>query len=250
MLTKIKNLLGAALVVLGSFAQAESITLASGDWAPYLAKDLKSYGYASDIVTKAFAKAGYEVDYVFLPWKRSFEEAKAGKYAGSPMWGKNAEREQDFLYSNPILTLETVFFKKAGSDFDWSATADLKGKKIGGVVGYAYGLEEEEKNQTVVIDRLGKPEGNYKKLESGRIDAVIEDRDVGMTLVNELGLTGAIEIHPKPVNARDYHLIVPKTLPNAQQLVDAFNKGLATLKESGEFDAIVAAGHRGEYGKQ
>ena len=62
-----------ALVANLSFA--EKITLANGEWAPYLSKGLKHSGYMSHIVSEAFAEEGIEVEYVFLPWKRGFEDA-------------------------------------------------------------------------------------------------------------------------------------------------------------------------------
>ena len=58
---------------------AEVVTLASGEWAPYQSKNLKNGGFISQVITESFAEEGYEVKFVYLPWKRGFEEAKAGR---------------------------------------------------------------------------------------------------------------------------------------------------------------------------
>jgi len=176
---------------------AEKITLANGEWAPYLSKDLKHYGYMSHIVSEAFAKEGIEVEYVFLPWKRGFEEAKEGKFQGSLIWGYNDERAKDFIYSDTVAELGTSLFYNKNKPIEWSEATDLKKYKMGGVIGYAYGIEELEKQGILKIDRIGKDVGNYKKLAAGRLDIVLEDTEVGHESINKLGMTDQLAAHPK-----------------------------------------------------
>lgn len=226
---------------------AEKITLANGEWAPYLSKDLKQYGYISHIVTEAFAEEGISVEYVFLPWKRGFEEAKDGKYQGSLIWGYNEERAQDFLYSDTVADLGTSLFHQKGKTIEWAEAADLKGYRIGGVVGYAYGVEDLEKSGVLKIDRIGKDIGNYKKLAAGRLDIVLEDTEVGHETINKLGMTDQLTAHPKTLKSREYSVIISKKAPNAKQLIEAFNKGLKKLKSDGRYQQYLEASRRGEY---
>lgn len=228
-------------------ANAETVRLANGDWAPYMAENLKEAGVISDIVKKAYAKTGHNVEYTFLPWKRGFEMAKNAELDGSIVWSKTAEREADFLYSEPVVDLQTVFFITNSSNFNWNTVDDLKGKKIGGVIGYSYGLEDAEKAGTVNINRIASPENNYKKLTNNRLDAVAEDRDAGMEIVHTLGIKDQVKIHPKPVKSRSYHLIISKKAANAQAKIDAFNQGLSELKSSGDYQTMLDASSRGEY---
>lgn len=234
-------------LLFSSVLHAETIKLANGEWAPYLSEELKAYGYVSDIVKQAFAEEGIEVAYTFLPWKRGFEDAKTGKLDGSIVWSKTEERAADFHYSEPVLDLQTVFFMKKDGSFDWTDKASLEDKKLGGVIGYSYGLEDEEKAGKIKITRIGNAQGNYKKLMAGRIDATPEDEAVGYNMVHELGLADQVEAHPKPLKSRSYHLIVSKASANAERYVAAFNKGLKKLQDSGKFQAIVEAARRGEY---
>jgi len=66
----LRKLIFTSLLLTGIGAQAQEITLANGEWAPYMSKNLKQAGYMSHIVTEAFAEEGITVKYVFLPWKR------------------------------------------------------------------------------------------------------------------------------------------------------------------------------------
>ncbi|WP_217651048.1 substrate-binding periplasmic protein [Atopomonas hussainii] len=234
-----------ALLPLSSFAA--EVKIANGEWSPYLSANLKKNGFVSDLVSQAFAREGMTVKYTFLPWKRGFEDTKAAKLDASIVWSKTAEREADFLYSDPVLDLQTVFFYSASKGFDWSDAASLKGKKLGGVTGYSYGFEDEEKTGAVNIQRISSAEANYTKLVDGRIDAVLEDLDVGLEMVQKMGLSDTVKHHDKAVVTRPYYLIVSKQAANGQAIIDAFNKGLKALREDGTFDSILAASRAGEY---
>ena len=237
----------ALMACVTNVANAEKITLANGEWAPYLSKGLKHHGYMSHIVTTVFAEEGIEVDYVFLPWKRGFEDTKAGKYQGTLIWGYNKERAKDFLYSDPVARLGTSLFHLKSKAVDWNEPSDLKNFKIGGVIGYAYGVEDLETQGVIKILRISKDEANFRKLASGRIDIVLEDTEVGFGLVSRLGLTDKVTAHVKPLSPRDYSVIFPKKVANAQHLLEAFNKGLKKIKADGRYQKMVEASRRGEY---
>ena len=46
------------------------------------------------ILDAAFAKAGVQVEYVFLPWTRALVETRDGKWDATAAWGRNAERDR------------------------------------------------------------------------------------------------------------------------------------------------------------
>ncbi len=228
---------------------AEKIRLANGEWAPYLSEQLKHYGYISHIVTEAFAEEGYEVEYAFLPWKRGYEDAKTGKYHGTIIWGYNDERARDFHYSDTVATLGTSIFYNKNNPVDWSKPEDLGKYKVGGVIGYAYGIEELEKQGIVSVERIGKDVNNYKKLAAGRIDIVLEDTEVGLEMINSLGKTGQLIAHPKTLEPRKYSLIIGKKVPNGSALLEAFNRGLKKVIDDGRYEQYLQASRRGEYKK-
>ncbi len=228
-------------------AQGETIKLANGDWAPYMAANLKQHGVISHVVTEAFALEGITVEYTFLPWKRGFEDAKNGTLDGSAIWSKTPEREADFLFSDVVVDLETVLFIKKDSPFNWNSLEDLGKVSIGGVIGYSYGLEDLEASGKITITRIGTPENNYKKLVSGRLDTVAEDRDVGWELANTLGISDQVKAHPKPLKTKSYHLIISKNSAHAEKWLASFNRGLAKLKASGAFDKMLKDSQEGKY---
>ncbi|WP_019615688.1 substrate-binding periplasmic protein [Psychromonas ossibalaenae] len=226
---------------------AQKITLANGEWAPYLSKDLKQYGYIAHIVSEAFAEEGIEVEYVFLPWKRGYEQAKEGKYDGTLIWGFSEERAADFLYSDVVAVLGTGLFVQKGKNIEWNEMKDISKYNIGGVLGYAYGTENLEASGAMKIKRISSDEANFKKLASGRLDIVLENGDVGLEIVTRLGLNDKVSLLPKLLTSRDYSVIISKNTKNAQVLVDAFNRGFQKLKADGRYQKYIEASRRGEY---
>ncbi|MCL9780035.1 transporter substrate-binding domain-containing protein [Vibrio sp. S4M6] len=229
---------------------AEKIKLANGEWAPYQSATLKENGFISQFVKEVFEGEGYEVEYVFLPWKRGFEDTKKGALDGSFLWSKNPEREKSFLYSNPVISLSSSLFQQADKPIVWAQLTDLAKYKIGGVVGYSYVTDKLEKQGVLKIQRIAKSDSNYKKLAAGRLDAVIEDTDVGFEAINRLGLAGKIVPNDKELSAREYFVIISKNSPRAQELLEAFNRGLAKAQAAGKLKQYREASNKGEYLKK
>lgn len=237
------------MLLFSSVALAEKVTLANGEWAPYQSASLKENGFISQFVKEVFEGEGYEVEFVFLPWKRGFEDTKAGQLDGSFLWSKNPEREAAFIYTDPVISLSSSLFQNVNKPITWAKLTDLSKYKIGGVVGYSYVTDELEKQGVLKIQRIAKSDNNYKKLAAGRLDAVIEDTDVGYEAINRLGLSGKIVPNDKPLSAREYYVIISKKSPRAQELVEAFNRGLAKALASGKLDKYREASNKGEYKK-
>ncbi len=76
---------------------SETIRLTNGEWQPNLSKDTPHYGFASHIVTEAFALVGVEVEYGFFPWKRSYKIAKEGTWGGTAGLGRFRRTPRGFL---------------------------------------------------------------------------------------------------------------------------------------------------------
>lgn len=227
--------------------RAETVHLANGEWAPYMSQTLKNAGVMSRIVEEAFARQGIQVEYSFSPWKRAFEDAKNGRADGTLIWGRTEERAGMFLFSDPVIELKTMLFYAKDKGFDWSDTASLSDKRLGGVIGYSYGVDAEERAGLIKIERIAVPEANYVKLLQGRIDAVLEDLDVGLDSIAKLGLVDKITYHPKPMLESLYFLLLNRKNPANPAYLEAFNKGLKAMQEDGSYRRMLEASRAGEY---
>src|SRR6218665_3581920 len=95
-----------------SISHAETISLTNGEWSPYLGKNLPHHGVASRIVEEAFALEGIQVQWEFYPWPRALRTAEKGKSAGTAVWRRSAEKEQDFFISDPVVDTSYYLFHR------------------------------------------------------------------------------------------------------------------------------------------
>jgi polar amino acid transport system substrate-binding protein len=220
------------------------IELANGEWPPLFGEDLPNQGYASQIVRRAFALEKVNVRYRFYPWKRSLEEARAGKVAGTLLWTANADRQKDFLVSQPVYRSRTVLFFHRDRPLLWRALDDLKGGRFGITNGYSYGAIWEGLLQTHVLlgDQANTDAQNFAKLLAKRIDGFPCEEVVGIHLIrHQLGpyALQKLTISPKTVHEEALYLLISRQTPGAQELIRRFNRGLARMQHSGELAAIL-----------
>lgn len=219
----------------------ESVTLTNGEWPPYHSQAMPGGGVGSMIYREAFALAGIEVEYEFLPWKRAYEKAKHGGAQGSVSWLKRPEREKHFRYSDPVMDSRTVFFYNQKSGFDWQDFEDLKDMRIGTAVGQISPgkLQEAVLKGSGKIEVVRSYEQGMRLLIAGRLDTFYCNQHVGNHLLKTT-FRGETDIlpHPKPLQKGDNYLIISRKVPDGQRFIERFNRGLQLLRESGRYDEI------------
>ncbi len=235
----------AAMLSLRSQAQ-ETVTITNGEWTPYQSEKLPHYGFASLIVSEAFAVKGVKVEYRFRPWKRAYQEALSGGVHASMIWSRTKEREPHFWFSDPILTSEAVLFHRQKMTFDWKTYADLEPYVIGGTLGYQYKIEEWK---ALKIQRTNTDEQNLRKLALGRVDLFPCDKHACYDLLNrklEPQISDQLTHHPLPYDQTPYTVIFSREKgAEAERFLRLFNAGLAELKATGRYAAILSAQQAG-----
>ena len=230
-------------------AAAENLRLVTGELPPYATQERPDDGIALDIVRKAFANVGSTVSYTFKPWTRSLEEARAGQWDGTAYWGKNPTRDVGFLISDNVLTEQWVFLYRQRADgskaFDWDTLADLKGQRIAAVQSYTYTAEfwEMQKAGTLKVELAQDDLGNLRRLVAGRVDVTVIERNVACYLMNahfKPGEVADLRAHPKLLTTQfTTHLMLSEKLPQSAERMKVFNRGLAQLKKSKDYAALL-----------
>jgi polar amino acid transport system substrate-binding protein len=235
----------AASCVQWSPCLAEVMRLATGELPPYATEARGDQGVALRIVREAFRSQGHEVAYTFMPWGRALEEARAGKWDGTAYWGHKPEHEQSFLLSDNVLTEQWVVLHRAALKVDWKKPADLAPYTFGAIKTYTYTPEFHAlfASGKLKVDWSPDDIATLRKLAAGRVDVVLLDRHVACYLIDQhltAGEAQTIRAHPKLMTENfSTHLMLPKTLPQSASRLEAFNKGLATLKASGEYRRLL-----------
>jgi len=242
-------------VFVGNISSAQTSTtirLTNGEWEPYLSKKLPHNGFASHIVTEAFALVGIKVEYNFFPWSRAYKLAKEGKWDGTVVWLDTSERRRDFHYSDPVVPSKNAFFLLKYSTFNWDSLEDLKDVRIGGTLTYAYGeaFDAAEKAGIFKTDRARSDELGVRKLIKGRIDVFPGELMVTYSLIRKMlppDTASLLSHHPKLIQEQPQYLLLSKKVEGSAALRDMFNRGLKKLKASGRYDQIIADALAGKY---
>lgn len=219
---------------------AEILTLSTGEYEPFTGAQLPDGGPLTEMVRLAFSEAGYPVKIDFLPWKRGYTGALDGAYDGTFPYGRNAEREQDFLFSEPFYTLERRMFYRAGSGIDPDDLSTLVGKTYCSPIGHTVykefsGLLER---RYLTLQTAPNHTSCAKMAEVGRVDFFVTTLDAGTIAVTKADLKRPLL--NKPFGKSENHLLVAKTHPRAAKIIAAFNKSVATLKARGTWAKILA----------
>lgn len=233
---------------------SETIRLTNGDWLPFQSeKTLLHHGVISRIATEAFASEGITVQYGFFPWKRARLYSERGEWDGSLAW---AQRRPDFvphfLFSDPILTVPKTLFFLMSRPVKWDSVQDLRGLRIGITAGYTYGDEFDRaaRDGVFTVEEVTRDEQNLRKLLKGRLDAVAMEIDVALFHM-QTALTPSeaekISRGDKLLMEAPMCAVFPKCLEKSPRLVEALNRGLARLRESGLLEQYIRESREGRY---
>ena len=249
-----KILLTVLVLALPAMANAkeQTITVAAGEWPPFISENLKYHGVAARIISESFALQGIKVQYGWFPWKRSYDNVSNGSWDASAIWAMTAQRSEDVLFSDPIIKNKTVLFFRKSSVRDWTSFKDLSGLVIGATDGYFNGNEFEQAEQRglITVERTNTETSNFKKLAANRLDIVIAEIDAGYDIMHRTLTPEQIEsivVSPHNIASFTNHLIISKKIANAEALISAFNIGLKKLTESGKVDQYLMESRNGQY---
>ncbi|MCP4020903.1 MAG: amino acid ABC transporter substrate-binding protein [Desulfobacteraceae bacterium] len=242
-------------IIFGCTAWAgETVIISTGEYAPFTTNSLKNHGFVNHVIIEAFKRENHEVKFNYFPWKRAFKVMASGNCHASSFWYESEKRKKDAYYSNhPIYTAkENFFYLKSNPIGDWSTLKDLKGKRIGAVIGYTYSFEfwDLGKKKVYLIDQVAKESLNFKKLLHGRIDLfptnIVVANDI-MRKEIDPDKRDLITYHPKPFIQTPAFLLFSKAQKDSQKLLEVFNSGMTELIDQGIYEKLYNDLLEGKY---
>lgn len=225
-----------------------SVLVAVADeWCPYTcAEDAPQQGYLVDLMRAVFEPLGYRVDYRVMPWPRALRETQLGR--ANVALGATPGNARDLVRPElPAGRDESTFAVRHDSPWRYTGISDLSGITLGVTADYTYFPEVDDwitrhrdQPQRIDVATGDAPLANsLRKLESRRIDAFIENRNV---------LLYAESRHPTRLGIRmegripGDDIVVgfsPFTARDAA-LAAVFDERLRVLRANGELADILA----------
>ncbi len=224
--------------------ESHTVTVVTGEWPPYVTQSEPHHGPMAQVIDRVFNDAGYQVKYVFQPWKRSKKEVLEGDADAFMPAYCSPDRSAIYLCSDPVVTGKLVFFHRVELPLAWKSVDDLRGYVIGGTLGYYYGsaFEAAEKRGELNVLRVGRDATNMRLLMKGRIQLYPQDKAVGLAMVQKLyppKRWSEITFDEKPLHKHSLHLLFTRATPRGAELQRVFNEGLLRLQHAGELAQIM-----------
>lgn len=179
--------------------KARTIRIATGEFAPWSGKTLPHGGHVNHIIHEAFAAQGVTVEFVYLPWKRAFEDTRIGKFDATSYWYENIERRDTMLFSDAVIVNRTVFFQRADEDvIRWDRFEDLSNLRMSATVGFTYTDEFYRAVAANIINPIMVPSDiqNIKLLMADRVDLFATDEMAGFYMAAQLSIDRSFHSSP------------------------------------------------------
>lgn len=229
-------------------AMAEQLVVAADVWCPFNCQpDAPLPGYTVELMREVFAQD--TVEYRVVPWKRAILQTRNGtSTAAIAMSKETAEKERLQIGREPIGFSNDCLYVPVGSSVTYANSADDLNvlQRVGIVVGYEYddGLGEwlaRPANKPKIFTESGEEPAvrNLRKLVSGRLDAMIEDRSVVEYLLLDPAFAGRVVSAGCNQGIPLYMGFGPKG-SRGDALVVQFDQGMANLRRSGRVAQIMA----------
>lgn len=209
-------------------------------YPPYLIVEQEQpSGIVWDVVSLIGQRLGYDVIPKQVPRKRVDQLLLDNALDGTPRareWTPNPDR---FLFTDPIVSIEEVFFVPKDSDLEYRSPRDLYAKTIVTHLGYHYPELELDFDAGNIhrFDVARHREMFTFVLHGDRFDAAVADRLVGQWVLKKEGLQDQFRITGHGINQADLRIMLRRDLI---ELANDFNAELKTIRENGELTAILA----------
>ncbi|ABE54867.1 ABC transporter, periplasmic domain [Shewanella denitrificans OS217] len=229
-----------------SFSYADVVSIRADAWYP-INGDAGSEkpGYMIEIAEAILTENGHSLDYQTMPWERSLTEVRAGKY--DCVVGATPGDAEDFIFPEESWgAFESTFYVKKGNGWRYTDLDSVKNIKVGVIGGYAYSDEFDayvaanKANAMVqVLNANNALEQNIKKLNAGRIDAVVESHLVMNAKLMEMGLVDNITSAGALTESEPIFIACSPAKASSKIYSSLFSGGIQKLRASGQLKTIL-----------
>lgn len=238
-------LFGAMLIPVS--ASADKLIFNTQEFSPFaMTKGGQVVGPAAEIIRQICQDISVQCDIKSYPWSRSQNNVKAGKGHGLFVIGWNEERAKWLHFSPPLLNTEYGFFVNESNNSTFSSLQDFDGLKVGvfGPSNVSRNLHKMQEStlKQIKIDMTVDDVPAFKKLASGRVDAVYSNREVGFAIIKENNIKGLkYAMTHKPL-----HYYIGFSMQHTPQaLVDKFMAQFKAMHQQGGIQSVLS-----KYGMQ
>ena len=214
----------AAAASIALSAQTTTLRLVSTPWAPFTNE--VEPRFALDLVEAALGRIGMAATTTIVEPAKFTPSLLSNAFDGSAAAWKDPERERALVFSQPYLENRLILVGRRGEDVSAASLADLKGKRIAIVEGYAYGEGITSSGATLIPSR--GEEDSLTQLLANKADYVLMDDLVVQYILSNYPNEAKtrLNVGSKPLLTRPLYFAVRRSYPNAATIISRFNSQL------------------------
>jgi polar amino acid transport system substrate-binding protein len=239
MLRKLLSL-GLLTLLLHSHASAEPLRLVATSWPPFTGKNLPNNGLDGELVSTALGRAGYTSTFSEVPWAQVMPGIQHDKYDAVVVAWSTPEREAFGHFSAPYQYNRLTLLRNKGSTIEFNQLKDLYPFSIGVQRGASYGQAFDSDPHLNKVE-LNNIDSRARMLLTGRIQLIIEDQlAFQYQLNNDLrDIREQLEFLPKPVIVQKTRLMVRRSHPQHEQIIQRFDEAIQAMRADGTYTEIL-----------
>jgi len=217
---------------------AQVLRMAANVWPPYTDQRLPEDGLSVDLIRTALGRAGYQVEYVEVPWERALQGLRQGRYDLINDWTTTTHAAYA-RYGRAFLTNRVRWVQRRGEHFRYEGRGSLIPYRIVLSRGYVYS------DELATDSRLNKGyAANFvqaaRMLLAGRADLTLEDEQTArFHFGRELSdVENLLQFVPGEFANLDLSLVVRNDHPQQAQIIAAFDREIEAMLADGSYAAI------------
>jgi polar amino acid transport system substrate-binding protein len=211
---------------------------AEDNWPPF--SDEKGKGLSAQLVSAAFARSGYKIETVVVPYARALYYTAKGKTDACWNVTRQANTERDYLlHQQPLFQAPSSFYYHKLAKSYRSVAEIPDGTVVGVILGYEYGdLFEQHKKRFQLVEVSTHPQ-LITLLVHDKVELAIFFDDVldfylsGPNFANHNLQRGAVNF------VSEIYVAFSRAKPGSQALANALDQGLIQLRQSGDYQRIL-----------
>ena len=206
-------------------AQTAPLKLVSTAWAPFTNASGQPR-FALDLVEAALGRVGLSSTTAIVSAAQFTPALLGAEFDGSAALWKDPERERALLFSQAYLENRLVLVGRHGADVSAKTLADLAGKRVVIVEGYAYGEGVDRSGPSFV--RSVSEEDSIARLLAGSVDYTLMDELVVQYILSNYPKESdaRLQIGSTPLITRELYFAVRRSRPDADTIITRFNAQL------------------------
>jgi len=228
---------------------AETLTIAAlRDFEPYSWHD-GSHAQGTDIemIREASERAGFDVKFEFVPWKRVLLLVKLGKVNGGFPSFQRPDREEYAHYTSvPLHVSRQNVFTVKDSAFTYENITSLFGRNVTIMRGYSIGnkFDHASQNGKITVRQLDSLDIALKHLVGGRYDIFINNDLPTLYRATQIGLRNQISLKSPPINPGEGAFLIFSKASlghRGKTLTQKFDDALKSMRADGTIQSIIAS---------